>query len=207
MTATVPKWVRVCTVTAVVVVAGVAAIVSYAHMRHLAELAGEAWRADILPLSVDGLLVAASLVLLVRRKAGRSAGVLPWVGLLLGVAASLVANVAAAQPTVLGRVVAGWPPVAFAVAFELLVAILRQEGRVDGAGKVIDHGEGSELVRTPELDAVPDFWDDAPYADTPGGRAAELIDAGVGRRRLASELGVTEYEARRLLASRNGVVQ
>jgi hypothetical protein len=31
------------------------------------------------------------------------------------------------------------------------------------------------------------------------GRAAALIAAGVGRRRLSRELGVTEYEARRLL--------
>jgi hypothetical protein len=30
-------------------------------------------------------------------------------------------------------------------------------------------------------------------------RAAELIAAGAGRRRLSRELGVTEYEARRLL--------
>jgi hypothetical protein len=173
MTATVPRWVRVCTVTAVVVVAGVAAVVSYAHMRHLAELAGEQWRADILPLSVDGLLVAASLVLLVRRKAGRRAGVLPWVGLSLGVGASLAANTAAAQPTVLGRVVAGWPPVAFAVSFELLVAILR-DGRPNTGGV---SGVG------------PDDLDDAEPA---GFDAATGLPVGIGRRRLAQELDISE---------------
>ncbi|MGH3612212.1 MAG: hypothetical protein ACRDRK_06305 [Pseudonocardia sp.] len=68
---------------------------------------------------MDRLLVAASLVLYVRRRAGCPAGVLPWVGLLLGVAASVAADIAAAEPTVLGRVVAAWPPLAFALAFEL----------------------------------------------------------------------------------------
>jgi hypothetical protein len=106
------------------------------------------WRADILPLSVDGLLVAASLVLLVRRKAGRRAGVLPWVGLLLGVGASLAANVAATQPTVLGRVVAAWPPVAFAASFELLVAILR-DGR-PGAHEP-GAGPGERAVEPPAV--------------------------------------------------------
>ena len=39
------------------------------------------------------------------------------------------------------------------------------------------------------------LWDDAPPAD----RATQLITAGVGRRRLSRELGVTEYQARQLL--------
>lgn len=199
MTATVPRWVRVCTVTAVVVVAGVAAVVSYAHMRHLAEQAGEAWRADILPLSVDGLLVAASLVLLVRRKAGRRAGVLPWVGLSLGVGASLAANIAAAQPTILGRVVAGWPPVAFAVSFELLVAILR-----DGRAPTHEAGVPMEEVDEDTVTEPPDWWGQAGYADTPTGRAAALLEQGAGRRRLAKELNVSEYRARQLMAERNG---
>lgn len=89
-------------VVAVVVVSAVAAVVSYAHMRAVALAAGEGWRAEVLPLSVDGLLVAASLVLLLRRRAGRSAGVLVWLSMLRGVGASLAANVAAAEPTVLG---------------------------------------------------------------------------------------------------------
>jgi len=52
--------VRVVTVTAVLLVAVVAAVVSYAHMREVAARAGEGWRSLLLPLSVDGLVVAAS---------------------------------------------------------------------------------------------------------------------------------------------------
>jgi hypothetical protein len=122
-------------------------------------------------------------VLLVRRKAGRRAGVVPWVGLLLGVGASLAANVAAAQPTVLGRVVAAWPPVAFAVSFELLVAILR-DGR-PGAHEP-GAGPGERAVEPPAV------------ADGP-------TEQPLGRRRLAAELKISEHAARRLLAEqRNG---
>jgi hypothetical protein len=172
-------------------------------MQHLATEAGEEWRADVLPLSVDGLLVAASLVIFVRRRAGRRAGRLPWVGLLLGVSASVAANIAAAQPTVLGRVVAAWPPVAFALSFELLVVLLRE----NTAQTVVDTGDlpGFEIDRSIDDHEVPHFWASAPYADTPEGRAAKLIEDGVGRRRLARELDISEHAARQLLAQRGSL--
>ena len=37
-----------------------------------------------------------------------------------------------------------------------------------------------------EGDDPRDFWADAPFADTPGGRAAELLEQGAGRRKLAA---------------------
>jgi hypothetical protein len=117
---TVP-WVRRTTTAAVILVALVAAIASYEHMRALAELAGEGWRSWLLPVSVDGLAVAASMTMLVRRRAGERAGALPWVALLLGLGASLAANVAAADPTVVGRLVAAWPPVGLLLSYELLL--------------------------------------------------------------------------------------
>lgn len=122
--------VRVVTVVAVLLVAVVAALVSYAHMREVAERAGEQWRAMLLPLSVDGLVVAASMVLLTRRRVGLPGGWLAWGALLGGVGASLAANIAAAEPNVTARMVASWPAVAFAVAFELLL----QQRQVTAAG-------------------------------------------------------------------------
>ena len=119
--AAVPVWVRRTTTGAVLAVALVAAVASYEHMRALAELAGEGWRSWLLPVSVDGLAVAASMTMLVRRRAGLGAGALPWAALLLGLGASLAANVAAAEPTVQGRLVAAWPPVALLLAYELLM--------------------------------------------------------------------------------------
>jgi Protein of unknown function (DUF2637) len=121
-------WVRWVTTLAVVLVAAVAAVASYEHMRALAELAGEGWRSWLLPVSVDGLAVAASMTMLVRRRAGLRAGALVWTALLLGLGASLAANVAAADPTVAGRLVAAWPPVALLMAYELLLQQLGQDG-------------------------------------------------------------------------------
>jgi hypothetical protein len=117
----VPVWVRRVTTASVVAVAAVAAVASYEHMRALAESAGEGWRAWLLPISVDGLAVAASMTMLVRRRAGLRTGPLPWVALLLGLGASLAANVAAADPTVVGRLVAAWPPVGLLLSYELLL--------------------------------------------------------------------------------------
>lgn len=103
--------VRGITTLAVLAVALVAAIASYDHQRALAELAGEGWRAWLLPVSVDGLVVAASMSMLVRRRAGLPAGALAWTSLLAGIGAGLAANVAAADPTPVARFVAAWPPV------------------------------------------------------------------------------------------------
>jgi hypothetical protein len=117
----VPLWVRRVTTASVLAVAVVAAIASYDHMRALAELAGEGWRSWLLPVSVDGLAVAASMTMLVRRRSGERGGALPWVALLLGLGASVAANVAAAEPTVVGRLVAAWPPVGLLLSYELFL--------------------------------------------------------------------------------------
>jgi hypothetical protein len=129
--AEVPVAVQRVTTAAVGAVAGVAAIASYEHMRALAAVAGEGWRSWLLPISVDGLAVAASMTMLVRRRAGLRAGLLPWLALLLGLGASLAANVAAADPTVVGRLVAAWPPVGLLLSYELL---MQQHGTRGGPG-------------------------------------------------------------------------
>jgi len=126
--AEIPGWVRRVTTAAVLSVALVAAVASYEHMRALAETAGEGWRAWLLPISVDGLAVAASMTMLVRRRAGERTGVLAWVALLLGLGASLAANVAAAEPTVHGRLVAAWPPVGLLLAYELRMQQIKARG-------------------------------------------------------------------------------
>jgi hypothetical protein len=122
--------------TAVVVVAAVAATASYGHQRALAELAGEGWRSWLLPLSVDGLLTTATMLMLTRRRAGQRAGALTWTALALGIVTSVAANVVGADPTLadpvlVGRLVAAWPPLALFLSLELL---MRQHGdRLDGS--------------------------------------------------------------------------
>ena len=52
--------------------AGIAGAISYSHMQELAAAHGErGWQAHAFPLSVDGIEIVASLVLLADRRSGR----------------------------------------------------------------------------------------------------------------------------------------
>jgi hypothetical protein len=104
------------------VVALVAAAASYEHQRTLAELAGEGALAWALPISVDGMMLATSRSILRRRRASMPVPFLSWFGLALGFLASVAANVAAAEPTLIGRLLAAWPPVALFITYETLAA-------------------------------------------------------------------------------------
>jgi hypothetical protein len=112
------------------VVAAVAAYSSYAHQRHFALVGGaDQISAALWPLSVDGLVVLASLGL-VRAQSSTTtrARLALWGAFLLGVAVSLAANIAAApvlswQPVL----VAGWPPLALLLAVELVVHSRNQD--------------------------------------------------------------------------------
>jgi hypothetical protein len=67
--------------------------VSYLHMQPLVELHGQpGWVAALTPLSVDGMIVAASTTLLADSRAGQRGGMLPWALLMVGSAASSAAT-------------------------------------------------------------------------------------------------------------------
>lgn len=191
----VPAWVRWAGASSVALVALVAAVVSYSHMHTVAERAGEGWRAWLDPLSVDGLLVGTSLVIYARRRAGW----LAWTGMATGILISLAANLAAARPDLVARLVAAWPAVALALSYEVLLTLVRQAG-----------AEASQAVNQEE-------HGEAPAAESVGGsagddlapdlvtRAAELVSIGeaegvkVGRGTLARQLGISDYQARQVL--------
>lgn len=113
---------RAWTIVAVAVVALAAAVISFAHQWHLAREAGEAWRAWLLPVSVDGLIAAAALTM--TRTTGSTRRLATW-ALAAGIAVSVAANIASAWPTPLSMIVAAWPPVALFVAYELLIQQIR----------------------------------------------------------------------------------
>jgi hypothetical protein len=118
------RLIRTAAASAVAALAVVTAAVSYAHMRVLADRHGETgWRGHAFPLSVDGIEIVASLVLLANRRAGRASGWLVWAALAAGTAASMAANVAVGPADPIGRIVAGWPAFALLVAIKLLTGL------------------------------------------------------------------------------------
>jgi hypothetical protein len=75
MNAGADRWMRWTTTGCVVLLALIAGTVSYLHMHRLVALQGQpGWVAALTPLSVDGMIVAASTTLLADSRAGRRAG-------------------------------------------------------------------------------------------------------------------------------------
>lgn len=120
--------IRLLTAAVVFTVAAFAAVVSYSHIYDLGRLHGQSGTAArLLPLSVDGLILAASLVLLHEARNGRSAPALARCMLALGVAATVAANVGFGVGFgPVGAVVSAWPAVAFIGAAEMALGMIRR---------------------------------------------------------------------------------
>ena len=99
------------TAAAVLLVAAIAAAVSYVHIEHLAVTHGQTMLAAVLlPVSIDGTVAAASLVMLRAARAGLGTPWLARVMLGLSVVATLAANVAyGARYGLTGSLLSGWP--------------------------------------------------------------------------------------------------
>ncbi|MEW2477791.1 DUF2637 domain-containing protein [Micromonospora gifhornensis] len=114
-----------------VAVTVIAAVASYDHMRTVALDAGQSpFLAALLPLSVDGMILVATLALGDGRRSRWSA----WLAFLVGVAASVAANVMAAEDDAVSRAVSAWP----AVALLLTVEVLARSGRAPVVTPTLD---------------------------------------------------------------------
>ncbi len=88
------RLIRAATAGAVLLVAAIAAMVSYQHLYHLAVTHGETrLDADLLPLSIDGTVVTGSLLML---RSARQGIATPWLARIMLTAA--VAMTIAANP-------------------------------------------------------------------------------------------------------------
>jgi len=153
--------IRVLAAAVVLAVAAFAAIVSYSHIFELGRAHGQdGAAARLLPLSVDGLIASASLVML---HAARRELSVPWLAramLALGVGATVAANVGYGLPFGwLSAVVSAWPAVAFVGSVEMAVRFVR-DARHDDAG-----GQGKVAA------GIADSPDSG--ADNPGDRTAD----------------------------------
>ncbi len=126
--------IRWSTAGAVVGVAAVAAVASYEHAFALVRAQGEAgWTARLVPLTVDGLVYASSMVMLDSgRRKMPVPGLARWL-LGLSIAATLAANVAhGLGHGPVGAAVAAWPAVALVGCYELLMMVIRSAQAVTG---------------------------------------------------------------------------
>jgi hypothetical protein len=120
--------IRFTTAAVVCAVAGFAAVVSYSHIYGLGRAHGQdGTAARLLPLSVDGLILAASLVLLHEARNDRDVPALARFMLWLGIGATVGANIAfGAGYGLLGALISAWPAVAFIGAVEIAMQQVRR---------------------------------------------------------------------------------
>ena len=185
--------IRVLAAIVVLAVAAFAAVVSYSHIFELGSHHGQdGTAARLLPLSVDGLIAAASLVML---HAARRELRVPWLAramLALGVGATVAANVGYGLPFGwLSAVVSAWPAVAFVGSVEMAVRFVR-DARQDPAGDA--------PAVTPRHDSDHDKKDDK----TPRKPAARKRAPAVTNKELAAAQGVS---VRTLQRRRNGAAK
>jgi len=120
--------IRFATAAVVCAVAAFAAVVSYSHIYGLGRAHGQdGTAARLLPLSVDGLILAASLVLLHEARNGRDAPGLARFMLWLGIGATIGANIAfGAGYGLLGALISAWSAVAFIGSVEIAMQQVRR---------------------------------------------------------------------------------
>lgn len=178
---------------AVLAVAAVAALISYRHAVEVVTARGEPGAIGRLyPVVIDGLVLAASMVLLDAARHREAAPPLAWWMLAAGIAATLAVNVLAGVPSgPLGSVVAAWPALAFVGCYELVMMLVRAAARRT-AGEPADRDTAApDAVRLP----VPA---DAENAAQMALRATLAAGNPLSGRQLETRFGLTRAQATRV---------
>lgn len=118
----------VITLLALTVVVVVAAAISYSHMFDWALINGEPrWRAHLSPLSVDGALFAASLVLYADARMRNRPDRLAYLTVFAGITWSVLANMFHDwKDPIAAKAIFAWPPLALAITIELVLRFMRR---------------------------------------------------------------------------------
>ncbi len=130
--------IRIMTASAVVAVASFAAVVSYSHIYDLGRAHGQTvLDSRLLPLSVDGLILAASLLLLHEARNNRQPPALARWMLAVGVGGTVGANVLyGTHYGPVGALLSAWPGLAFVGSTEQLMYLVRA-GRTSAPAAVV----------------------------------------------------------------------
>lgn len=115
------KWATGITVS---IVTSIAAYVSYTHISAVSHN-------PVLAFSIDGMIVTSTLVIMAANRAKLERVWLAYVGLWLGILATLAANVAYGLPNgVVASIGSTWPAVCFVVSVETIAQLSRRKRRV-----------------------------------------------------------------------------
>ncbi|MFC9973856.1 DUF2637 domain-containing protein [Spirillospora sp. NPDC127200] len=200
------RLIRATTAGTVVLVAVVAAVVSYRHALELVRAHGESGlTAYLVPFTVDGLVWAASMVILdATRRASPVPALAQW-SLGAGIVATVGANLAhGLDHGPLGAIVGAWPALALVGSYELLMMLLRKapEPLQDHLGgqrnQVPEPGQRASAERQAEDDAERDA-EAAALADY----LASLQSPGppASQRHLAAKHGLSRRKVKQLITS------
>jgi len=185
------RLIRITTALAVAAVAAVAAVISYRHAYQLITTHGETGlTARLLPFTVDGLILAASMLILDASRRHNPVPPLARWCLSAGIAATIGANLAhGLGHGPIGALVSAWPALALAGSFELLMTLIRTEppaqttatptSQADRAGQAAAHGAPPGPASTPPVEQTVRAWHHA-------GRSQRAIarDLGIDRRKI-----------------------
>ncbi|MGI5416047.1 DUF2637 domain-containing protein [Actinomadura luteofluorescens] len=149
------RLIRITTALAVVAVAAVAAVISYRHAYELVHSHGESGpTARLVPSTVDGLIWAASMVILDASRRKHPAPPLAKWSLAVGIVATVGANVAhGASHGLVGAIVSAWPALALVGSFELLMTLTRAAAQSDlvyDEGRTEPEQSRTKVEQTPE---------------------------------------------------------
>jgi Protein of unknown function (DUF2637) len=139
-TSSIDRAIRLSTAAAVLVVAEIAAYVSYRHAYAVVRAHGEGGvTARLEPATIDGLVYASSMVILYAARHGSPVPRLARWLLGLGIAATLTANMAQGwSHGPVGAVVAAWPAVSLVGSYELSPGLAHpyvRDSRTQAAGR------------------------------------------------------------------------
>jgi hypothetical protein len=189
------RLIRLTTAAAVATVAAVAAVISYRHAYELVSTHGETGvTARLVPFTVDGLILAASMLILDANRRHRPVPPLARWCLGAGILATIGANLAhGLGHGPMGAVVSAWPAVALAGSFELLMTLIRTEP-----------GVGATPTSATHVDyALPIANHDAPPAPTEAPSVEQTVrawhHAGHSQRAIARDLNLDRRKVKRII--------
>jgi len=189
------RQIRIITALAVSAVAAVAAIISYRHAYELVSTHGEAGlTAWLIPFTVDGLILAASMLILDASRRNQPVPPLARWCLGAGITATVGANLAhGLGHGPIGALVSAWPALALAGSFELLMTLIRTANAVAVQSVSAALGQQTGSAAAVDVPAGP------PQAPDLEQTIRDWHGAGHSQRAIARELSIDRRKVKRAI--------